>query len=480
MRNTKKNILIILTIGFALLAITGSASATTFYVDDDGTGPYKTIQSAVNVAQDGDTIVVNSGTYKETVTMTKTQLTFQGKSYPKVDGFTTTSYLDENGEVGWTQLENINGFSIMKDGVIIAGDFCTGNIIRNNYFYTKGVEIESASAYNTVIMNNQFNGCGISFKFGGRSGSGVKITGNRISNSIKGIYLESVGLTCDEISGNTISGCNIGLEISGPAAGANLIYNNLFNNTVNVKLQDVSEIGSWNKDPIIQTTNIVGGPYVGGNFWGSPNGNGFSQTQTDSNGDGFADYSYGIDKYKNNFDYHPLVYHLKVPNADFSASITSGYVPLKVTFADKSTNKPTSWKWSFGDGSALVTQYNPTYTYTKAGTYTVKETVGNAAGKDTEIKTNYITVKAAPVKAPVAAFAASPTSGKIPLKVQFTDKSTNGPTSWKWSFGDGTYSTSKSPAHTYKKAGKYTVSLTAKNAKGSNTKTMAGYIIAKK
>jgi beta propeller repeat protein len=166
----------------------------------------------------------------------------------------------------------------------------------------------------------------------------------------------------------------------------------------------------------------------------------------------------------------------EIPNADFSASTTSGNAPLTVKFTDRSTGSPTTWKWSFGDGSALVTKYNPMYTYTKPGTYTVKETVSNAAGKDTEIKTNYITVKAAPVKAPVAAFSASPISGKKPLKVQFTDKSSNTPTSWKWSFGDGTYSTSKSPSHIYSKAGKYTISLTVKNSKGNNTKTASGYI----
>ena len=77
---------------------------------------------------------------------------------------------------------------------------------------------------------------------------------------------------------------------------------------------------------------------------------------------------------------------------------------------------------------------------------------------------------------PVAAFSASPTSGKAPLKVTFTDKSTGTPTSWKWSFGDKTYSTARSPVHKYTAAGKYTVSLTVKNAVGSNTKTMSGYI----
>ncbi len=90
-----------------------------------------------------------------------------------------------------------------------------------------------------------------------------------------------------------------------------------------------------------------------------------------------------------------------LPVADFSANITSGYAPMTVSYTDTSTGTPNSWKWNFGDGSPLVTKYNPTYTYSKAGTYTVKETVSNAAGKDTEINTNYITVTA-PLQTPVA------------------------------------------------------------------------------
>ncbi len=161
------------------------------------------------------------------------------------------------------------------------------------------------------------------------------------------------------------------------------------------------------------------------------------------------------------------------PVAAFSASPTSGKAPLKVQFTDKSTGSPTSWKWSFGDGSTSTSK-SPAYTYKKAGKYTVSLTVKNAAGSNTKTIKDYITVTTT-VK-PVAAFSASPTSGKAPLKVQFTDKSTGSPTSWKWSFGDGKTSTSRSPAYTYKKAGKYTVSLTVKNAAGSNTKTMSGYI----
>ncbi|AKB81250.1 hypothetical protein MSBR3_0672 [Methanosarcina barkeri 3] len=165
------------------------------------------------------------------------------------------------------------------------------------------------------------------------------------------------------------------------------------------------------------------------------------------------------------------------PVASFSASPTSGNAPLKIQFTDKSSNSPTSWKWTFGDGKTSTSK-NPAYTYSKAGKYTVSLTVKNAAGSSTKTIKNYIVVNE--LKIPVASFSAKPTSGKAPLNVQFTDKSSNNPTSWKWSFGDGTYSTSKNPAHKYSKAGKYTVSLTVKNAKGSNTKIMSGYIVVSK
>jgi len=169
---------------------------------------------------------------------------------------------------------------------------------------------------------------------------------------------------------------------------------------------------------------------------------------------------------------------LRAPVAAFSASPTSGNAPLKVVFTDRSKGSPTSWKWSFGDGT-YSTEKNPVHTYSKAGRYTVSLTVKNSVGKCTLTGFGYIKV-AAPLQAPVAAFTAAPTSGKAPLKVTFADKSKGSPTAWKWSFGDGTYSTARNPVHTYSKAGKYTVTLTAKNAKGSNTKKINGYITVSK
>ncbi len=68
---------------------------------------------------------------------------------------------------------------------------------------------------------------------------------------------------------------------------------------------------------------------------------------------------------------------------------------------------------------------------------------------------------------------------KKPLTVKFTDNSTGSPTSWSWNFGDKSISASKNPVHKYTKAGKYTVSLTVKNAASNNTVKKPNYITVK-
>ena len=69
---------------------------------------------------------------------------------------------------------------------------------------------------------------------------------------------------------------------------------------------------------------------------------------------------------------------------------------------------------------------------------------------------------------PVAAFTVSATT-TCTGNVQFTDASQNTPTSWLWTFGDGTTSTLQNPAHQYATAGTYAVTLKATNAAGNTT-----------
>jgi len=77
---------------------------------------------------------------------------------------------------------------------------------------------------------------------------------------------------------------------------------------------------------------------------------------------------------------------------------------------------------------------------------------------------------------PVADFSGSPVSGDYPLTVDFTDLSSNSPTLWDWTFGDGGSSTAQNPSHEYTSVGDYTVSLTATNAQGPDTETKNNYI----
>ncbi len=78
--------------------------------------------------------------------------------------------------------------------------------------------------------------------------------------------------------------------------------------------------------------------------------------------------------------------------------------------------------------------------------------------------------------APVAAFTAYPVAGDAPLKVLFADESSNIPTSWLWSFGDGVFSAEQNPFHTYLLPGVYDVALTASNAGGSDLKLEHAFV----
>jgi len=75
-----------------------------------------------------------------------------------------------------------------------------------------------------------------------------------------------------------------------------------------------------------------------------------------------------------------------------------------------------------------------------------------------------------------ANFTATPTSGKVPLNVNFTDTSDTSPNKWVWDFGDGTNSTERNPVHQYTAAGTYNVSLKAWNDLGSDIMEKPGLI----
>jgi len=157
---------------------------------------------------------------------------------------------------------------------------------------------------------------------------------------------------------------------------------------------------------------------------------------------------------------------------DFTADKTTVGVGRVVSFTDLSSINPTSWMWDFGDGQT-GSGANPDHIYRAVGVYDVTLTASNLYQTASRTKNVYITV----LNIPRADFAADKNRGGAPMDVQFTDKSTGAPTSWKWDFGDGSSSAEQNPKHTYTTLGSYTVTLTASNKDGSDTTSKQNFIV---
>lgn len=151
-------------------------------------------------------------------------------------------------------------------------------------------------------------------------------------------------------------------------------------------------------------------------------------------------------------------------NANFNADVKSGCSPLVVNFQDQSTGNPAQWIWTLGNGTTSFIK-NPVTTYFVPGVYSVKLVIKNAAGADSIVKTQFITVHANPL----VAFSVSDSVGCYPKTVQFTDQSVanSGSIAQRtWDFGDGNISTQSNPVHTYTNPGVYNVTLKVTNSNG--------------
>lgn len=202
-----------------LIVVSSAASASTLKV-----GPkekYKTIQKAVNAAQNGDTIQVAYGTYKEDVKIDK-YINIYGTKYPKVDGF---YYF--GGSAG-----TINGFSIQKYGIGASYDGGSSTIIRNNYFYNCGVSFTGHLMDGAVIMNNQIIGGTINLN----DCADQTVIGNTISKSKVGLYLGDMGAD-PTVTKNTFKNCKYGVYIwtdNYPGKLKKFSGNKYVNNKVNI------------------------------------------------------------------------------------------------------------------------------------------------------------------------------------------------------------------------------------------------------
>jgi len=256
------------------------------------------------------------------------------------------------------------------------------NIVYNNTLMFNDKGIYGDSGYN-LFLNNTISNNNIGISFEGFS-YGNLVANNTVElNERYGVYINHLYHLMYIMSHD----------------GNNRLYNNIFNNTnnffndtgnytgnyhvakaTNISSRKISVALNITKAP---GNNIVGGPYLGGNFWAKPDGTGFSQTCNDWNIDGIGDSIYTVSAY--DIDYLPLVSMSRdrqpvFPVADFHANITGGYVPLSVLFTDFSQNA-TFRTWDFeNDGIIDSTDKAPVHVYPVSGTYTVNLTVSNANG----------------------------------------------------------------------------------------------------
>ncbi|MEI6408538.1 MAG: PKD domain-containing protein [Bacteroidota bacterium] len=157
------------------------------------------------------------------------------------------------------------------------------------------------------------------------------------------------------------------------------------------------------------------------------------------------------------------------PTASFTANTTSGCAPLAVQFTSTSSANTVTYDWQFPGGTpSSSTAQNPLVTYNTPGSYSVTLTVGNSAGTNSAVQTNYITVGTAPT----ANFSAT-VSGSTATFVN----ASSGASSYSWDFGDGSGSINPTPNHTYANDGTYTVVLTSTNLCGTSTFTQNVVVI---
>ena len=173
----------------------------------------------------------------------------------------------------------------------------------NNNTLSGSTGIYLSSSSNNILINNTANSNGVveSSRWWG-DGIGIEyssnntLSGNTANGNVYGIdlaYSSNNILTNNTANQNFRAGIYLG-------GSNNAISNNIFNNYNNAYTDAPNK---WNTTKT-SGTNIVGGPYLGGNFWANPSGTGFSQTCTDADGDGICDLPYTL--YSSNIDYLPL------------------------------------------------------------------------------------------------------------------------------------------------------------------------------
>ena len=221
------------------------------------------------------------------------------------------------------EILNNNISSNTQNGLFL-NDHCEDNDITNNQIYNNGfsgIRLENSSS-NTIYLckcsSNTDYGILVVGSENRVQTNEIKSNRNHglflfadndnyiISNTISDNYYNGIYLsnsTSDEIYNNEINGNQrYGLYLD-YFTTKNLIYNNYFHDNNNNADDKSLNKNSWNYSTISPGPNIIGGPYISGNYWDD-----FDERVdgvTDPDGDGISNTSHSIGFYSH--DYGTLI-----------------------------------------------------------------------------------------------------------------------------------------------------------------------------
>ena len=225
-------------------------------------------------------------------------------------------------------------------------------------FFSNGVEIVASS--NNTVRNSQIadmqNGIRIRKDgYGGLDSANNIIQNNSLINNDNNgngvaIYLDASG---NSIHTNTIANNSIGISIN-YYGNNNRIYNNLFENS-DIYTAYVQN-NYWDFGEKVSGPNIIGGSYLGGNYWINSGGTGWSQTCT-NDGEGICTEKYEV--VPGYFDNYPLASDITpvipAPVAAFHG--TFRHYPVQFPSVSHSrTNRPATPQAGHGSSVTKITQ----------------------------------------------------------------------------------------------------------------------------
>ena len=157
------------------------------------------------------------------------------------------------------------------------------------------VEVDYSNLTDITVIDLEY---GISLRRGSTINRIENITANSNDYGLYLYYSDSNTIKSSKFQSNSVYG------IALYSAEANLIYNNLFNNTDNFYFSGTTYANNWNTTRQTGTRIYSDGTEIGGNYWTNSTGNGYSDTCTDADKDGFCDEPYTLAT--DNVDYLPL------------------------------------------------------------------------------------------------------------------------------------------------------------------------------